>query len=98
MRGPGRHGQEAHGLCGIELARGYVRFYETKRAVRTASVNQVRQPIYKTSMKKWKRYEDHLGELLDNLQPEVTAGYDNPTDDNNPYESKIVYQGKVKRL
>jgi hypothetical protein len=49
-------------------------------------------------MKKWKRYEAHLGELLDNLNPEVTEPWDNPTEENNPYESKIVQQGRVKRL
>ena len=73
-------------------------FYETKRAVRTASVTQVRQPIYTTSMKKWKRYESHLGELLDNLNPDVTEPYDNPTEDTNPYVSRIVHQGRITRL
>ena len=42
-------------------------------------------------MKKWKRYEAHLGVLLENLNPEVTHGYDNLSEDNNPYESKIIH-------
>ena len=35
-------------------------FHQTKRAVRTASNWQVRQPIYKTARKRWKNYEKHL--------------------------------------
>jgi hypothetical protein len=35
-------------------------FHETRRAVRTASNWQVRQPIYKTARKRWKHYEQHL--------------------------------------
>jgi tetratricopeptide (TPR) repeat protein len=40
-----------------------LRFYDTKRAVVTASVQQVRQPIYNTSVQRWKHYEKHLGPL-----------------------------------
>jgi tetratricopeptide (TPR) repeat protein len=40
------------------------RFYENKRSVRTASVNQVRQPIYKTSSGRWKKFAPQLGPLL----------------------------------
>jgi len=39
-------------------------FYKTKRPVRTASVNQVRQPIYKTSAGRWKKHEAQLQPLL----------------------------------
>jgi tetratricopeptide (TPR) repeat protein len=39
------------------------RFYETKRSVATASVQQVRNPIYKSSQQRWKNYEKHLGPL-----------------------------------
>lgn len=41
-----------------------VRFHENDRVVRTASVNQVRQPIYKTSKGRWQAYADRLGPLL----------------------------------
>jgi tetratricopeptide (TPR) repeat protein len=41
-----------------------VKFYENRRVVRTASVNQVRQPIYTTSKGRWQAYADHLGPLL----------------------------------
>jgi sulfotransferase family protein len=39
-------------------------FHQTRRVVRTASVNQVRQPIYKTSKGRWQAHADHLGSLL----------------------------------
>ena len=41
-----------------------LKFNELERSVKTASVWQVRQPIYKTSQAKWKRYEKHLGPLI----------------------------------
>jgi len=40
-----------------------LRFHNTKRAVLTASVQQVRRPIYKSSVQRWRRYESHLGPL-----------------------------------
>lgn len=51
-------------------------FYETKRAVRTASVAQVRQKIYSSSKQKWRNYESHLGPLLETLKPETMALWD----------------------
>ena len=42
---------------------GVLNFQELDRAVRTASVWQVRQPVYTTSKEKWKRYETHLEPL-----------------------------------
>jgi len=38
-------------------------FHRTRRAVRTASHWQVRQPIYRTSRQRWRRYARHLQEL-----------------------------------
>ena len=40
-------------------------FHENRRQVATASKDQVRQPLYKTSVQRWKRYEKNLGPLLD---------------------------------
>ena len=42
-----------------------LKFYENRRAVRTASLNQVRQPIYTSSVARWKHFEKHLGPLLE---------------------------------
>ena len=38
------------------------------RAIPTASAWQARQPIYKTSVKRWKNYEKHLGPLFESLE------------------------------
>ena len=45
------------------------RFYETDRPVRTASSEQVRQPVYDKSIHFWRNYEAHLGELIEVLEP-----------------------------
>lgn len=39
-------------------------FYDSDRLVRTASITQVRQPIYRSSVQKWKAYEPYLPDLL----------------------------------
>jgi len=44
-----------------------LRFHETTRVVRTRSNEQVRQPIYRTAIARWKRYEDRLGPLREAL-------------------------------
>lgn len=64
------------GFVGVEWDESVRDFHKTERAVRTASVSQVRQPIYKTSKQKWRRYAKHLGPLLDNLDQDVTAPCD----------------------
>ena len=40
-------------------------FHDNRRIVKTASVAQVRKPIYRTSVARWKHYEKHLGELYE---------------------------------
>ncbi len=55
--------------CGLDWDPACLRFYETQRPVRTASVAQVRQPIFTTALQRWRRYEAHLGPLLDALGP-----------------------------
>lgn len=63
-------------FIGVEWSDEVRDFHKTERAVRTASVAQVRQKIYQTSKQKWRRYEKHLAPLLDNLKPETTALWD----------------------
>jgi hypothetical protein len=48
-----------------------LKFYETKRQVKTASVTQVRKPIYTTSTNRWRKYEGYLKPLLEELGPLV---------------------------
>jgi hypothetical protein len=42
-------------------------FYKSDRPVKTASVAQVRRPIYRTAVDRWKRYGDKLQPLIDAL-------------------------------
>jgi tetratricopeptide (TPR) repeat protein len=51
-----------------------LRFYENPRRVTTASVDQVRRPIYATSVGRWKNYERHLPQLLAALGRAGAAG------------------------
>ena len=51
-------------FCGLEWEEGCLDFHKNKRHVKTASIAQVRQPIYKSSVARWKRYEKDIGPLL----------------------------------
>jgi tetratricopeptide (TPR) repeat protein len=50
-------------FCGLEYEAGCVEFYKTERSVHTASSQQVRQPIFRTSLFEWRNYEPWLGRL-----------------------------------
>ena len=49
--------------CGLPFEDGCLRFHENERAVRTASSEQVRQPIYRDGLNQWRNYEPWLGPL-----------------------------------
>jgi tetratricopeptide (TPR) repeat protein len=49
-----------------------LRYYENPRIVRTASYAQVREPVYETSIGRWRNYETHLAPLIEALRE---AGY-----------------------
>ena len=54
-------------FCGLPWDPACLAFHENRRPVRTASVTQVRQPIYRSSVGRWKPYARYLGPLLDAL-------------------------------
>lgn len=56
-------------FCGLPWEDQCLRFYETERAINTASSEQVRQPIYTGAINFWRNYESHLGELIETLEP-----------------------------
>jgi hypothetical protein len=60
-------------FCGLEFERACLEFYKTERAVRTASSEQVRRPIYRGSADEWQRYDAHLGPLKEALGPALDA-------------------------
>jgi tetratricopeptide (TPR) repeat protein len=55
-------------FCGLEWEPRCLAFHEGKGPVRTASVAQVRQPIYTRSVARWKHYEESLGGLFARLE------------------------------
>ena len=65
--------------CGLAFEPGCVRFFETRRAVRTASSEQVRQPIYTDAVGAWRHYAGAgaaapvLEWLIEDLQPILDA-------------------------
>jgi tetratricopeptide (TPR) repeat protein len=56
-------------FCGLEFEPACLEFYKTERSVRTASSEQVRQPIYKEGLDQWRHFEPWLGPLKDALGP-----------------------------
>jgi tetratricopeptide (TPR) repeat protein len=50
-------------FCGLSWEDSCLKFHENRRAVQTMSKVQVRQPIYTTSVGRWRRYATHLGPL-----------------------------------
>ena len=52
--------------CGLEWDDTCLAFHKTRRPVRT-SIAQVRQPIYNSSVGRWRAYRNHLRPLLDAL-------------------------------
>jgi hypothetical protein len=55
-------------FCGLDWTDAALDFHERGNTVRTASLWQVRQPLYQRSSGRWRHYRDELGELLDYLR------------------------------
>jgi hypothetical protein len=64
--------------CGLPFEAQCLEFHKTERAVRTASSEQVRQPIYREATEEWQRYDAHLGPLKEALGDVLTAYPDPP--------------------
>ena len=58
-------------FLGLPWDERVLKFHETERPIRTASVNQVREPIYRTSTGRWKKHAPELGPLLEALGVEA---------------------------
>jgi len=59
--------------CGLEFERACVEFHRTERSVRTASSEQVRQPLYREGLDQWRRYEPWLTPLREALGDAITS-------------------------
>jgi hypothetical protein len=53
--------------CGLPFEDGCLKFYENDRAVRTASSEQVRQPIFREGVDHWRNFEPWLGPMKEAL-------------------------------
>jgi tetratricopeptide (TPR) repeat protein len=61
------------GFLGLEWEPAMMQFHHTARIVRTASLEQVRQPIYKSSVGRWQKYRSHLQPVADDLKDLIQA-------------------------
>jgi len=55
------------GFCGLDWDQACLRFFDTRRPVRTASLSQVRQPLYRSSVGRWRDYRNELAPLIEAL-------------------------------
>jgi predicted Zn-dependent protease len=55
--------------CGLPFESSCLKFYENERAVRTASSEQVRRPIFRAALEHWRHFEPHLAPLKSALGP-----------------------------
>lgn len=53
--------------CGLTWDPAVLEFHSNDRPIKTASALQIRQPIYGSSVERWRNYEKHLGPLLKEL-------------------------------
>jgi tetratricopeptide (TPR) repeat protein len=61
---PERRIRELVGFCGLEWDDRCMDFHASSRVVNTPSYDQVRRPLYSSSVGRWRNYEQHLGPLL----------------------------------
>ena len=59
--------------CGLDWSNDCLRFQSNNRAVHTPSKWQVRQPMYRSSVEKWKRFEKHLAPIAERIAAEIEA-------------------------
>ena len=62
--------------CGLAWSEDCLHFEKTERVVRTASCMQVRRPVYRSSVGRWRRYEGHLGPLIEALELDAAGARD----------------------
>lgn len=65
--------RELISFLGLDWNDSCLRFHESTRFARTASYDQVRQPMYARSVGRWKNYEKYLGPLISVMQQDRDA-------------------------
>ncbi len=77
-------GRRILGHCGLDWDARCLDFHRNERSVRTASVAQVRRPLYKSSVGRWRPYEAFLGPLFAALGPSIVSADRVETPRDNP--------------
>jgi len=62
--------------CGLPFDQACLEFHKTRRVIKTPSASQVRQPIYSSSIGRWKRYSEQLAPLKEELQEGLGVSLD----------------------
>ena len=65
--------------CGLPFEEQCLAFHNTERAIRTASSEQVRQPIYASAVEQWRNFEAHLGAMRAEMEPLIEHYEANPS-------------------
>jgi len=55
-------------FCNLEFEEKCLEFHKNKRAIKTVSINQARQPLYKTSVSSHQNYRKFLGTFFSDLE------------------------------
>lgn len=69
---PELHARGMIEFLGLDWDERCLRFHETRRPVSTASIQQVRRPMYQSSVGRWRNYEKHLGQLVESIHHQGT--------------------------
>lgn len=73
---------QAHRLidyCALPWDDRCISFHSTSRQVKTASAVRVRQPLFRSSLQRWRRYESAIGPLLRELGDVIAPGQRRPS-------------------
>jgi hypothetical protein len=73
VENPEREVRALLNYVGVSFESACLKFYENTRAVRTASSEQVRMPLFTEGIGSWQKYERHLGPLKEALGPALSA-------------------------
>ncbi len=76
--------------CGLDWDANCLEFHDNARTVRTASVAQVRRPLYNNSVGRWRRYEAFLEPLLTSLGPSIASVDRRPSSTDEPPSSVLA--------
>ena len=68
-------------FCGVDWEPGCVQFHQTDRGIQTPSRWQVRQPIYRHAVGRWRNDEKHLAPLREILSPALASSAGQPADE-----------------